>query len=400
MFAMLAFGEVIARKSLNASGLSITLLTMTMPVASLTSIWWARIIVGRNQGRLLLRFGAVAFLILTTGVLLHSMLHLLLMYFLFYLMQSLFTPSENRILQQHIPSAKTGKLFGLAAAIRMGIAATFSVLAGMYMDRVENGYQHLYFFVAFVMLLAISQLASISTGHIAGAEPQPINKTLMLAPLKRVLDLLKRRKDFLRFEGAFMLYGIAFMMTLPVIPLYLVDDLGFSYSEIGLARGTIPQLVMILFIPFFGRIFDMTTPHRLATIIFFLLAFFPLLLLWAGMHEGTRRMLMIYAAFGLFGFAMSGVMVLWSLSSLRFAGDEDAGVYHSVHVAATGIRGMIAPLLGYFIMTTMGKVAALVAASCLWVISSGVTVLMRMWDYRTGYDMSLRAKSAINTDVK
>ncbi|NQU06190.1 MAG: MFS transporter [Calditrichaeota bacterium] len=392
MFSMLMFGEVIARKSLGASEFTVTLLTMTMPVAALTSIWWGRLLVGRNQRKILLFFGAIAYLALSSGLFLGSVSHILAMYVIFYLFNALMTTAENRILQQHIPSKVTGKLFGLASGMRTGIAAMFSVFAGFYMDHVTNGFRHLYVLIAFIGFLGLTQVASIKTHRIEGAESIPLNHRMLLEPLQKLIQLLKRRPDFLRFEAAFMIYGIAFMMTLPVIPLFLVDDLKFDYGTIGIVRGMIPQLVMIMAIPIIGRFFDRSTPHRMAVVFFFMLAFFPVFLLLSAQLEGILRTVMVCIAFGLFGITMSGIILLWSLSSLRFAQNEDVGVYHSVHVAATGVRGTFGPLLGYLVMTTMGKTTALLASSVLWLISSFAIILVRKWDIRKEEFQSLRTK--------
>ncbi len=388
--SILQFGEVIARKSLGASGLSVTFLVMTMPIGSLTSIWWARLLIGRNQSRLVLYFGVAAYMIILSGVVMLGISHLLIMFVVFYTINALTIPAENRILQQHIPSGSTGSLFGFAAGGRMILAAGTSVLAGWYMDKLDDGYKHIFLLATIAGIIAIKLLSSIGTSKVDGAEQQPINRTLFLNPLKKAIQLLKRRKDFLRFEIAFMMYGIAFMMMLPIIPLYLVDDLQFDYATIGMARGMVPQLIMIVTVPLFGRIFDRTTPHKLAVWVFLGLAGFPLLLLSAGRFDGIERLYVAYAAFSWYGVVMSGVWVLWGLSSLRFAGSEDAGLYHSVHVAATGIRGVFAPLLGYLVMITMGKTVTLLTSSVLWVIASGLMILMRWYDYKRGEAVSLR----------
>ncbi len=392
VFAVMQFGAVIARKSLGASELSVTFITMAMPVTSFTSIWWARLLIGRNQSKFLLFFGIFVYLVLSSGILLNTYAHLLTIYLIFFMLNALIVTSENRILQQHIPAPQTGRLFGLASGMRTAMVALVSALAGWYMDIINGGFRHIYIVASLSGMVALLFIASIPTGQIAGADPQPINRQLLLSPLQKVIQLIKRRRDFLRFETAFMLYGIAFMISLPVIPLYLVDDLQLSYSQIGIARGTVPQLLMILFIPLFGRLFDRSTPHRMAVGVFFLLAFFPLLLLSAGEFNGTLRMLMLYTSFAFFGAVMSGVMVLWSLSSLRFAGSEDAGVYHSVHVAATGIRGLFAPLLGYLVMSVFGKTTALLTSSVLWIMASLMMIVMRKWDIRTGENRSLHAQ--------
>jgi len=389
---VLGFAEVIARKSLGASELSVTLISMTWPVTSLISIWWARLLVGRDQRKFVWLFGTIAYLVLASGGFLNSVGHLMAILILFFLINSLFIPSENRILQQHFPATRTGRIFGLASGMRTGTAALASLFAGLYMDRVEGGYRHLFVIVSIIGFIALTQFASIKTGHVKGADAVPLNRRMLFEPLKKVIQLLSRRRDFLRFEAAFMLYGVAFMMTLPVIPLYLVDDLKFGYTTIGLARGMVTQLVMIVAVPLLGRVFDRSTPHRMAAIIFLALSIFPFLLLSAGQFEGTMRLIMVYISFGYFGLVMSGVLLLWGLSSLRFAGEEDAGVYHSVHVAAVGVRGIFAPLLGYLVMTTMGKTVTLITCSVLWVLSSIMMILMRKIDLRSGDYRSLRAE--------
>jgi MFS family permease len=392
VFSILTFGEVIARKSLGASALAVTLLTMTMPVSSLTSVWWGRLLVGRDQRKFLLLYGIIAYIAISSGLFLNSVAHILAMYIVFFLFNALMTTAENRILQQYIPSSGIGRLFGFASGIRTGIAAVVSVFAGFYMEKVEYGFRHLYVLIAFIGILGLLQMTSFKMKRIKGSESIPINRRLLWEPVRKIIKLLKMRPDFLRFEAAFMVYGVAFMMTLPVIPLFLVDDLKFDYGTIGIVRIMIPQLVMILAIPIIGRFFDRSTPHRVAVVFFFLLAFFPALLILSMQFEGTPQTVIVCIAFGLFGIAMSGVTLLWSLSSLRFARDEDVGVYHSVHVTATGIRGSFAPLLGYFIMTLMGKTTALLTASIIWLIASLAMVLVRKWDIKTGEFRSLRTE--------
>lgn len=391
VFPMLHMGEVIARKSLGSEGILITFLSMTMPIASIASIWWARLLVGRNQAKFLLYTGIVAYLALLTGIFLDNMAHMLAMYMIFFLANALTIPATNRILQQHITPSRIGRLVGVSSGLRMGLAVVMSFGAGKYMDAVEGGFRHIYAVAAVAGAIGIWQLSRIQTQTVEGSERQYVNKSLFLNPIKKVIQLLRRRKDFFRFEIAFMFYGIAFMMTLPVVPLYIVDDLGLSYTEIGLAKGTVPQLIMLICMPIFGRWFDRTTPHRLSVIIFMMLSLYPVLLLTAGKFEGSAQLLMVFVAFGTFGVAMSGVLILWSLSSMRFAGNEDAGVYHSVHAAATGVRGLFAPMLGYVVMTYFGKSTALLCSSAIWLFASALMLIMRRIDVKRGEAHSLMA---------
>lgn len=393
VFAFLQFGEIIARKTLLAGSFSITLLTMTMPIAALTSLWWARLIENRSQGKLMLLVGSVGYLALASGAFLQQFRHLLSIHFVYFLAYALLGPSENRILQHHVSSSKTGRTFGMASSIRMGVAAVVSALAGSWLDHKETAFRDIYPMVALIGFLALCILASIKVDNGSDAQPARLTRRFMLSPLRDVVRLLKSRKDYLRFEMAFMLYGIAFMMMMPVIPLYLVDDLELSYGTIGLARGAVTQVIMIAAIPILGRIFDSTTPHRMGAVIFGLLSLFPLMLLSIKFLEGTFQTAMIFICFGYFGIIMSGVSVLWQLASIRFAGNEDAGIYQSVHVAATGLRGMTAPLLGYLTMSVLGKIPTMAICSGIFLLAGSMMVIMRRIDYARGENRSLRAVS-------
>lgn len=389
---LLGFGEVVGRKSLSASPLAITVLTMIAPFAASSSLWWARLLTGRDQRKFVLLFGLAGFASVASGLALASVGHLLLIWLLYhFFVNGLFGQAENRILQQHIPPDKTGQTYGLAQSAGMVIAAITAFFAGSYMDHIAGGYRHLFGVLALFGLGAVALLGTIPASRATG-EKQGLSKELVYRPLTDMLKLLKARPDFLRFETAFMLYGVAFMMLLPVLPLYLVDDLKFGYQQIGLARGTIFTLAMIITVQLFGRLFDRTTPHRMGIGIFFLLAFYPLGLLLALQFEGLLRLVLVYAAFALFGIAMSGLVVLWNLSSIRFSGGEDSNVYQSVHVYATSVRGAFAPLVGLAVMSIFGRPTALAVSSGMWILASFMMYYMRRVDIRKGDFRPLRAK--------
>jgi hypothetical protein len=272
------------------------------------------------------------------------------------------------------------------------VGALVSSGAGFYMDKVSEGYQHLFLASAIIAMMSMAMLASIRTTTGTYDNRERLNRKFLLSPLSNMYKLLVKRPDFLRFEISFMLYGTAFMMVLPVVPLFLVDDLKFSYSQIGMARGMVTQLVMIAGVPFFGRIFDRTTPHRMAVWVFASLAVYPLALLMALPLQGVWRSAAVYFAYAWFGFSMSGLTVIWSLSSMRFSAGEDSGIFQSVHVAATSLRACYAPLLGFAVMQYFGKVTTLIAASGVWLLASASVYIMRRIDVKQGEYHSLRAK--------
>jgi len=72
----------------------------------------------------------------------------------------------------------------------------------------------------------------------------------------------------------------------------------------------------------------------------------------------------------MFGIAMSFILISWSIGSMYFAGREDAAMYQSVHVTLTGVRGLIAPALGFMIMKLFGVRAVFIVSICFLLIAS------------------------------
>jgi len=389
VYALIQLSSVIARKSLNASEFEVTILTIMMHLTAFTSIWWGWIIEGRDQRPFLLSAGLVGFLVVGSGIFLHSVDHLILIILVYCFATALFSPAQNRILQQHVSPQKQGIVFGISQGAMMAVGALISFLAGFWMDHHNYGYRHFFLTTAVLGTGGLLLFASIPPGQFMSRHR---NKFRLLQPFVEAGRLLRRRKDFLRFEGAFMIYEFAYMMLLPVVPLYLVDDLQISYTTIGLARGTVSQIVTILAIILAGRLFDLSTPHRFAVYVFLILICHPLALIAALPTAGLIRDLMIYLAFVIWGFAVGGLLMSWNLSSIRFAADEDAGVYQSVHYAAVTLRGIIAPFAGYAAMMQFGKPITMAIISLLWLIAAAAMMLARYFDLKSGAAPSLRAE--------
>ena len=65
------------------------------------------------------------------------------------------------------------------------------------------------------------------------------------------------------------------------------------------------------------------------------------------------------------GFAMGGGGVIWNLWVTKVAPPEEVTSYMSVHTFSTGIRGTLAPFLGFFIIAQFNPQIAGIAASIL-----------------------------------
>jgi len=194
---------------------------------------------------------------------------------------------------------------------------------------------------------------------------------MIFEPIKRGIEVLRKNRDFAIFQRNFFIYGTAFMLLLPAIPIYLVESLGMSYTQTFIAKAIVASLGILFLSPFAGKIHDKKNPAFFTTITFATLSLYPLILFISSKMLGSSYVnYIVYFAFFIYGIAMSAMVISWNISSIYFAGSEDVSMYQSVHVTLTGLRGLIMPFLGYLILKYFGIQVVFAVAFIIFVFSS------------------------------
>jgi len=381
--AGMQFGSTIAKKSLDATDWQITLLMMTAPLCFLLSVYWAELI------RLVVRWRRLFLLAAGFGVLplalmavWGSMPVFLALLLLYELGNSLTIPLRNRVMQANHPASRRSRIYSRLAAASAGIILVVSWPLGSFLDAGAGNWRWVFLGAALfgladrVIWHRIPENPDTTYSRPALSSPDWMGGLptwhQLAQPVRRMREVLDRNRDFARWEGQFMIYGLAFFIISTVQPSYLVDGLGLSYSQISVGQLALLRLGGVLTLPVMGHFHDRYNPALFCARVFALLAVFPLLLsLCIWLPEGVR-LVPFYGAFLLQGMAMSGVAVAWSMSSLVFAGDEDGALYQGIHVTLTGFRGLLGPLLGLLIMQTLGWSAAFWIAGGLLFLAAGL----------------------------
>jgi len=376
--AGMALFVTIARKSLDATDFQVMLFTMTAPLCFLLSIYWAELIrVFRHWRTLFLVPVVIGILPLTLMYPFGSVRVLLGLMLLFHLGNSLHIPLRNRVIQNNYPPDRRSYLYGQIARVITLTALLFAWPLGVFLDAGADNWRWLFILVVVVastdrvlQFLVPENRAALPTS-IPLASPGWMGVPLprwshLVQPWQKMRDVLNRNRQFFRWEMQFMLYGLAFFILFTLLPGYLVEGLGLSYSSISLGQVAMAQLGNVIALPLMGKFHDRLNPAAFSGRIFLLLALFPLLLIATGLcPPGSLRMVPFLIAFLLQGVAMSGVIVAWSLSSLTFAGEEDGALYQSIHVTLTGMRGMLGPLIGWVVKSWFGWYAAFLLSTAL-----------------------------------
>ena len=360
--------DIIARKALHAQDWQLMLMTMIWPISNFLSIWWGRIFEKScHKSRYFLVAGIVGRLSLVYAIWITTMNEYMVLLGLVFSANSLLIPAQNSVYQKNICASRRAKVFGYTISLGMIVSIAVTFLGGRLLDVQEQSFRWILVATGFCGFISCAVLSLIRiqdpVGH-PNCEPLAWRQQLF-DPIKRTLTLLKENKQFAAFERSFSIYGMGFIMMQPIIPIYLVDKLKLSYTNNFLAKGILSQVGLLLLSPLIGKIHDRMHPFKFISRSFALLMVFPLLFvvssLWAG--ESIIPVVIVFIAYFIFGVAMTAVNVSWNMSSIYFAGNDEASMYQSVHVTMTGIRGLIAPILGFTLLRVFNITAVFVVAA-------------------------------------
>ncbi|MBI5387975.1 MAG: MFS transporter [Verrucomicrobia bacterium] len=250
-------------------------------------------------------------------------------------------PLLTQMYQENYPDHERGRLFSRAFMIRIATAAVFSKLAGEALSR-DLGH--------FPWLLAVFALALAGGGWLLARCPsRPLVADGGAHPL-RGMRFVREDALFRRTLICWMLMGFANLMMLPLRIEYLANpkyDLGLTVGTIALLTGVIPNAARLVLSPIWGRLFDRMN-------------FFSLrITLNIGFALGTLTFFTSDNLFGLvaaaviYGVSAAGGDVAWSLWVTKFAPPERVADYMSVHTFLTGVRGVLAPVVAFSVVTRL-----------------------------------------------
>ena len=147
--------------------------------------------------------------------------------------------------------------------------------------------------------------------------------------------------------GSWMLLGLGNLVALPIRVDYLANPeygVNANNTTIALLMLVVPSVMRILSTKMWGHFFDqlhfVTTRNLLN--VFFLLSI--------GLFFFTTNICILGLAMAFQGMAMGGGKIFWSLWVTKIAPEEKASSYMSIHMALTGLRGTLAPFIGYWIL--------------------------------------------------
>jgi len=339
-YGIIGLNSFVAKKTLFAADWEISALTSLPMVVFLFSSVWAQYMTDANNSRFIAFAAICGRLSLLAFFFIAGSLPLLGMIVLYNLMHALFLPAQSRIFQANYPGRTRGRAVSLVQSRTMLFSALAAYGAGRLLDMNPYSYKWLFPLAGLFGFWAYYRYSQIDLR--GGGIPQPSRGRAF--PFSDFFSILKKDRRFLLYEVFFFIYGLGFMITLPLIYFLFVDELGMSYDDFAGSYMVVPQIIMLVLIPLYGRLMDRMNPIRLSAIAFAFLAFWPLTLGFA------TSIGYAYAAFVFYALGMAAVQVTWTLGALYFAPAREAQKYHSIHVTLVGLRACFAPWLAVLVL--------------------------------------------------
>lgn len=283
-------------------------------------------------------------------------------------------PHRGALLRTNYPHHVRGRMFGLFMVVNLLAAGIAAKGAGYLLDSDPRWVRALYPAAALFGILGFFLMGRIrwrrsrEARRIAATAPRGVWHA-MTAAWTETFRILREDRAFRTYERGFMLYGLGFLSSVGLLVLYCEEELGLTYSQYTWAQSVAFPLAQIAGAAILGRLSDRLGIVRTTAVSFLLLACFFALMPSIGSLGG------LVALYLLWGVAMGGVNVGWSLGPLHFATDGKAHMYGAVHFCLVGIRSIVGPFVGYAVKdrfsypAAFGLSAVLVGAGCLTVLS-------------------------------
>lgn len=369
IFNMLPF---ILYKDLHVTPLQLAAIITLKPLTSIFSMYWSALTHRRHE-RLLPN-------IIWGGVLRHLPFFFFpfvdnpwffIASFGFHMMLSRGTqPAWLEILKINIPGVSRERVFAYGSVLGYIGDAIFPFALGWLLDGYFQAWRWIFPVSAIVSLMSLLWQVKIpvkcdKTAEDERQEPFEAGWKQLLKPWQESWSLMFKRPDFARFQIGFMLGGAGLMVMQPALPIYFVDKLNLSYTELAVALTTFKGIGFTLSTPFWTNLISKVNMYRFTSWVTLLISLFAFCVMMSQLNPAW-----LYLGYLTYGIMQSGSNLSWNMSGPMFSQAEDSSIYSSVNVVTVGLRGCFAPALGSLLCAYGSATYALILGGCICLLAT------------------------------
>lgn len=262
-----------------------------------------------------------------------------------------------QIYAENYPSRERGNRLTIPLIIVALSAIAYSLLGGHLLDVSIGNFRWLY------LIMIISAVCSAC--FVYQMPSQQLSTSNVGNPWQN-LSLIWKDSFFGYLLGSWMLLGLGNLITMPIRVEYLANPsfgVNADNTTIAFLLLVIPSIARVASTYLWGRLFDrlnLITTRNLLNVCF---------LLSIALFFFTKNIYLLSVAMAFVGISMGGGKIIWSLWVTKIAPENKASSYMSVHMALTGLRGSLAPFIGYWILSRSSS------SSVFWVAIVGMILI-------------------------
>ncbi len=273
-----------------------------------------------------------------------------------YIGRSALLPFLTDIYNDNYPPDRRGRFFSHSMVLTVGVSVLFGYVGSSVLEIDIRHYRWLFTFLGLCALAKAFAIYGMPSKDVDGStHSNPFGN----------LKYMFQDRSFGYVLLTWFIMGFANLWTLPLRVDYVASaEYGIEGSAllVALIITIIPDTMRMLFIPFWGRLFDRMN--------------FVALRMWLNVLFGagvglffiSKNPWIIGLGSALIGLTFAGGSIAWALWVTKYAPPGKTAAYMSVHVCLTGVRGTIGPLVGYW-------AAGLIGTKQVGLLSAGMMVL-------------------------
>lgn len=385
--AMIFILPMIAQKRFDASEIQTVLITAPPTILFVLSIFWNDLFTRAGGVKCFIAYWVLACLPMATLFWATSYWWILVPHLIACAGGAGWPPISGSLLKSYYTPAQRGRAYSLVWGGSMVFSALMAYAIGKVLAHDPEAFR-LYFVIAVgVQLTGIALLLVLtrSTGHLPDLAPareanhRPWSLKSALDPILHMAGVLKADPVFARYEGAYMTYGIGWMIGYALLPIIAVKRLDLNYDEVAKATQVPYLIALVLSIFPAAVIMDRWGALRATGLSFFLLALYPIgiALAW------DKTSLMVVSV--IYGIAHSGASVGWMLGPVSLAPTPDrVPTYVAIHATLVGVRGALFQFLGVGIYLLCARVLKL-PLTIAFAVPLAIAAVAYLW---AGFQMS------------
>lgn len=267
-------------------------------------------------------------------------------------------PVITAVLKSCYGSGRFGKMYGYATTFNKGAILVSTFIFGILLDIDPFVFIYFYPVIGVLGLVAVWTLSFVPYENTEAVLKQPLLQSIKYS-MRNMWRIIKENKPFRDFEIGFMLYGIAWMLTMALVTIFFERVLGLNYTSFAFYKNAY-NILAILILPFFSRMIDRIDPRKFGMYTFSSLLihiFFMGLTEYFPQHFEIwgitiyYSLILSYTSYAVFAATMG---LLWNIGSAYFCRDDEASHYQSVHLSMVGFRALFAPLAGVWLLDYFG----------------------------------------------